>query len=119
MADPSFAFGFTRATVTGCGAPWRGSSVALSLCAGLAGALVHASVRDARALEAGDHPWLGAVASAGLRWSPSARCFVGVEAEAGVALARTSFRLSPDDAEIATQPLVSGGGSVTLGLRTP
>lgn len=117
--DPSFTFGFTRATVTGCGAPWRSSSLSLSLCAGVAGALVHVAVRDAWALEAGDHPWFGGVASAGLQWNPSSRVFVSAEAEASLAMARRSFRLRPDGGEVATQPLVSGGGSVTLGLRTP
>jgi hypothetical protein len=117
--DPGFVFGFTRATALGCGAPWRSESLALTACAGLSGALVHAAVRNGRALDAGDQPWLGAVVSAGLQWSPWAWCFVGVEAEGAVALARSSFRYRPDGAEIVTQPLVSGGGSVTLGLRTP
>ena len=118
-ADGVAAIGFTRATATACVAPWRSRSVAVGVCAGVAGAVVHAAVRGARALDAGDRPWLGATATAGVRWSPAAWWYVGVEAEAAVALARTSFRWGPDEREIATQGLASGGGSVSLGLRSP
>jgi hypothetical protein len=117
--DGRFAFGFTRATALGCGTPWRAPSWTLALCAGASGALVHAAVRNAPARDAGDHGWLGATAAVGLRWSPSARWFVAVEAEAAVALARSRFAYAPDGEVIATQPLLSGGGSVAVGLRAP
>jgi hypothetical protein len=115
--DGRFAFGFTRVTALGCAR--GGGSLALSLCAGVGGALVHAAVRNAAARDAGDHGWVGATATAGLRWSPSARWFVALEAEAAVALARSRFAFTPDGEVIATQPLLSGGGSVAVGLRSP
>ena len=80
---------------------------------------MHAAVRGARAVDAGDHPWLGATGSVGAQWSPGRWWFVGVEAEGAAALVRSSFRWAPDGREIATQPLLSGGASVSVGLRAP
>jgi len=117
--DPAFVFGFTRATVLGCGAAWRSASVALLACAGLSGALLHTAVRNARALDAGDRPWLAATTTLALQWNPSPRWFLRVAAEGALALHRSSFRYRPDDAEIVTQPVASGGGSLVLGLQTP
>lgn len=118
-ADPSFVFGFTRGVVTACGAVWRSARVELAVCLGGAAAAVHASVRDAPSLAAGDHPWVAAVTALSLRWSPAPRWFLGVEAEAAVALLRSTFRLRPDASEIAAQPLFGGGGFVVVGLRAP
>lgn len=118
-SDPSYLFGFTRGTVTACGAVWRSARVDLAVCAGVSAAAVHAAVRDARALSAGDHPWVAAVSALSLRWSPSERWFVGVEGELTGALLRSTFRLRPDAAEITAQPFVGGGGLVLVGLRAP
>lgn len=118
-ADPSYLFGFTRGTVTACGAVWRSARVDLAVCAGLAAASVHAAVRDARALSAGDHPWVAALAALSVRWSPSRRWFVGVEGEVTGALLRSTFRLRPDGAEVTAQPALGGGGVVLVGLRAP
>lgn len=117
--DPRFAFGFTRATALGCVDPARGASLLLSLCAGASGAVVHAAARDVFALEAGDRLWLGATAAARVQWSPSPRWYVGLRAEASVAALRASYRFNPDASEIYTQPLLSGGGALELGLRSP
>lgn len=118
-ADPSYLFGFTRGTVTACGAVWRSARVDVAVCAGLSAAAVHAAVRDTRALAAGDHPWIAAVTALSLRWSPAGRWFVGVEGELTGALLRSTFRLRPDAAEITAQPFVGGGATVLVGLRAP
>lgn len=117
--DPRFAFGFTRATALGCVDPVRGASLALSLCAGASGAVIHAAARDVFALEAGDRLWLGAAAAARLQWSPSPRWYVGLRAEASVAVLRSSFRFNPDASEIYVQSAAAGGGALELGLRSP
>jgi len=117
--DPRFAFGFTRATALGCVDPARGASLRLSLCAGASGAVIHAAARDVFALEAGDRLWLAATAAARVQWSPSPRWYVGLRAEAAIAVLRASYQFSPDASEIYTQPLVSGGGALELGLRSP
>lgn len=117
--DGRFAFGFTRGTALGCGVPWRAPSWSVSLCAGVGAALVHAAVRNAVARDAGDHRWIGATATAGVRWIPSARWFVALDAEAALAVARPGFAYAPDGEVIATTPLLSGGASVTVGLRAP
>ncbi|MFO0625564.1 MAG: hypothetical protein U0325_08090 [Polyangiales bacterium] len=118
-ADPSYVFGFTRGTLTACGAVWRSARVELAVCAGVAAAAVHAAVRDARALAAGDHPWVAAVTALSVRWSPSGRWFVGAEGEVTGALLRNTFRLRPDAAEVTAQPFVGGGATVVVGLRAP
>lgn len=114
---PSFLFGYTRGTLTACGAAWDDSRFELAGCVGVTAAAVHASVRNDRALDAGDHPWVAAVAAVSFRWSPSPRWFVGVEAEGTGALVRSAFRLRPDASEITSQPFVGGGGALLVGLR--
>lgn len=117
--DPRFAFGFTRAAALGCVDPARGASLRLSLCAGASGAVTHAAARDVFALEAGDRLWLGATAAARIQWSPSPRWYVGLRADASVAALRATYRFNPDASEIYAQPLLSGGGALELGLRSP
>jgi len=117
--DPRFAFGFTRAAALGCVDPARGASLRLSLCAGASGAATHAAARDVFARDAGDRLWLAATAAARLQWSPSPRWYVGLRADASVAALRATFRFNPDASEIYAQPLVSGGGALELGLRSP
>lgn len=115
---PSFLFGYTRGTLTACGSAWSDARFELAGCVGITAASVHAAVRNDRALEAGDHPWVAAVAAMSFRWSPSPRWFVGVEAEATGALVRSTFRLRPDASEITSQPFFGGGGALLVGLRS-
>ncbi len=117
--DPRFAFGFTRAAALGCVDPARGDSLRLSLCAGASGAVIHAAARDVFAREAGDRLWLGATAAARIQWNPSPRWYVGLRAEASVAVLRARYQFNPDASEIYAQPLLSGGGGVEVGVRSP
>ena len=117
--DPRFAFGFTRASIEGCGRPWVAARVELAACAGLAGALTQAVVRRASALDAGESPWLGVAASLGFTARPSARWFVSLRVDGAAAISRGRFNVLPTAGAIYEQPALSGGAAIELGLRAP
>jgi hypothetical protein len=119
IREGELQFGFTRATVLGCAAPLRSTLLSMTLCAGLAGALVHTAVRNAFALDAGDRPWLAATLNVGLWWNLSPRWFLSLDLGAALAIVRSTFVSLPDRSTLITQELLSGSGSLALGFRTP
>ncbi|MEZ4407525.1 MAG: hypothetical protein R3A52_13770 [Polyangiales bacterium] len=117
--DPRFAFGFTRASIEGCARPWLSTRVDLAACAGVAGALTQAVVRNGSSLDAGESPWIGLATSLAFTVRPTPRWFVSLRVDGAAAVSRGRFNLLPTAGAIYAQPAVAGGAALELGLRAP
>lgn len=110
-------FQAASADLSGCWLPGR-RAVTGSLCAGLGGGGVFgvgvgiATPRRPRAA------WLGAVASAGIRWTWAERWRLAVDVSANAGIRRPLFHVG-DRETLFQSPLLGGAGTVGIARRLP
>lgn len=114
--DARFGFGLTALGLSGCGAITRARAARLSICGGLLGGVVHATVSGSERPQPADVPWLALSLGARLSVPIAGPLAAEFALDALTPLSRLRFVGAQQDAVVFEQPLLGAVGSFGLGL---